>query len=143
MYARTLALASIVILLIIAACSGPEGAAIQLPGTSETSSEETTNEVAVDAESAEVELADEAAAEPSGEEAVGELEKAMTVGEALEAAAEAAETEKLDAELVEVEPEVAPAEVNWLTVSTRAEYDLAAIGNPDAPLVITEFSDFM
>lgn len=34
-------------------------------------------------------------------------------------------------------------DVNWLTITARVEHDLAAIGNPNAPLVITEFSDFM
>lgn len=42
-----------------------------------------------------------------------------------------------------VQAEEVAADVDWLSVATQVDYERQAIGNPEAPLTITEYSDFM
>ena len=36
-----------------------------------------------------------------------------------------------------------PADTNWLTVEGKTDGDLAFLGNPDAPVTIIDYSDFL
>lgn len=81
--------------------------------------------VAAAADAAEAEAAEEVITEEAAEEVITEEAAEEVVAEAAP------------------EEQAAPENVNWLTVTNRAEHELPAIGNPDAALTITEFSDFM
>lgn len=54
------------------------------------------------------------------------------------------ETVKEDPETAQMEADATPgAEVNWLTVEGKTEDDLTYLGNPDAPITMIDYSDFL
>jgi hypothetical protein len=40
-------------------------------------------------------------------------------------------------------PSPSPTEVDWLSVSGRTQDELPTLGNPDAPVTLIDYSDFM
>lgn len=122
----------LMLLLVTAACSLPEfstessSAANAVPADNQEGTEQTVasgNDASTASENADKQAGVAAAADAVAEEVVAEV---------------------APAEVVEsTESEAAPVDINWLATTNQVEYELRAIGNPDAALTITEFSDFM
>lgn len=134
----------LLLILVVAACSGPT--LPELPAQSQ--GEES---LAVEIEDNDTETESVASAETDSM-TESESDKQAGVAAAAETVAEsdnAADDTLSEAAIAEVPAEEAQAEPapttvdNWLTVTSRVDHELPAIGNPDAPLIITEFSDFM
>jgi hypothetical protein len=70
------------------------------------------------------------------------VDPAMQTPEPAEVAA--APTEPAEAPISETEPEPAgQAEVDWLAVEGKTGDNLAFLGNPDAPVTMIDYSDFL
>lgn len=126
------------------ACSGPE-AIINSDETAAGSTDEVTvnsDEQSSDKQSAVTEAAN-AAGDAGSDAADSENATADNSESVNESVTEKIGSEETNSEGTVAEAEAATLPVDWLTITERAEFERAAIGNPEAPLVITEFSDFM
>lgn len=129
--------------LLLAACRLPDfptGTVEEAPAADQQTTEAAT-EPNADANSG-ADTGSESGASEEAQTNEADADKQAGVAAAAEAATES-DTEAAEAEVAEAPAEAAPAVEDWLTVTTRAEHELPAIGNPDAALTITEFSDFM
>lgn len=143
----------LMLLFMIAACSGPTLPELPTQSQGEESlavEVDDNNETVESAASTESESIAESDSESDKQAGVAvAAEAAETVTETIAESDNAADDTTADEALVEESAQEAPAESaaatvdNWLTVTSRVDHELAAIGNPDAPLSIIEFSDFM
>lgn len=69
--------------------------------------------------------------------------EAVESGTTVEAMAEVENTQDIT-ETTETEPETAPqVETDWLTVEGKTDANLVYLGNPDAPVTMIDYSDFL
>ena len=153
---------TILIMLIVAGCGGAASPPTPAPPVA-TAAEVTRSEAAtsipvakeqkiteevVEAETITEDVAEEASLQDKASEDTAAGEELPTVGEGVEAEDLAGETAVEAAPVAtnnsETESDSAPAvEVNWLTNEGRTKDGFAFLGNPNAAVTLTDYSDFL
>lgn len=121
------------VLLGLTACIQPEA-----------SSTTTTAPAAVEEAAPAVEAVPQSATETESTENTTTPVEEQPAAEEAAPVEQAAETEAVETSENAPEIELVPAEdIDWLMVTSRIDYDLSLLGNPDAPVTMIEYSDFM
>ena len=124
---------SIALLFTLSACTQP-GVVTEMPASETQAEAQSAQSTDSDASaSTEAPIVEETTEEPAVVEEIVEESTQNTEDQVAEQPSEA--------EVVEAE--AAPSDIDWLTVSTLVDAERSMIGNPDAPVTMVEFSDFM